>query len=300
MYDGLNSPSIHMPENLSEYSQTVLRYPNAVIWAGGTNIMTREKAYPSRETNIEVVSLAKIEELKKVSRNDRMIELGATVTLDQIVDGNRNIIPKNLKDAILSVGSPLISDRATLGGAIAAYPLTSIPGTLVALGATSELKYVRRKSVKSRWTPVSLLFNESRTGRIALPQQGLITRVRIALQPNDFSYFKASGSYVDEPEDTIFVAFSGEVNQEQVQSPHFSVTFPTHGIVYSKDLDNIFMQLHFPLSGSEFSQLKNIVYTFVNSVTPKISRIQKVRLDSVLEDLISQINARTLVLSSIT
>ena len=93
MYEGLNSPSIHTPANLAEYSQTVLRYPNVQIWAGGTNIMTRPKSYPSRSTDSEIVYLKGIEELKKITRNDRMIEIGATVTLDSILKNHRNYLP---------------------------------------------------------------------------------------------------------------------------------------------------------------------------------------------------------------
>ena len=111
MYEGLNSPSIHTPQNLAEYSQIVLRYPNVKIWAGGTNIMTRPKAYPSRSTDSEIVYLNNIEELKKVSRNDRMIEIGSTVSLDSILKNHRNYIPEVLRDNILAIGSSLITSR---------------------------------------------------------------------------------------------------------------------------------------------------------------------------------------------
>ncbi|MBQ0070462.1 MAG: FAD binding domain-containing protein [Spirochaetales bacterium] len=299
MYEGLNSPSIHTPQNISEYSQTVLRYPNARIWAGGTNIMSQEKAYPSRETNSEIVYLAQIEELKKIARNDRMIEIGSTVTLNELLKNNNGVIPSILKENIIAVGSPLITDRATIGGSIAARDnITTIPGTLITLGATAELRYIRKKTVKSKWIPLSQMLNESKDGRISLPERGLITRIRVSLANYDYSYFKEVGNYVDNPEETVAVAFTATANEGTLTTPHFAVTFPTQGIVYSKDLDNIFMQLHFPLSSNEFNQLKSITYTFIDSVTPNITRLQRARLNSILEELINQINARVLVDSS--
>lgn len=300
MYEGLNSPSIHTPQNLSEYSQTVLRYPNAKIWGGGTNIMTQEKAYPTRETNSEIVYLAQIEELKKIARNDRMIEIGSTITLNELLKNNNGIIPDILRDNILAIGSPLISGRATLGGAIAStHHMTTLPGTLITLGATAEVRYIKKKTVKSKWIPLSLMLNESKDGRITLPQRGLITRVRVSLSNYDYSYFKEVGSFVDAPEDLVAVAFTATANEGTLQNPHFAVTFPTHGIVYSKDLDNIFTQLHFPLSGNEFNQLKGIAFTFIDAIVPNISKIQKVRLTNVLEDLVNMINSRVLVYSSL-
>ena len=295
MYEGLNSPSIHTPVSLSEYSQIALRYPNAKIWAGGTSIMSREKAYPSRETNPEIVCLNNIEELKKVSRNDRMIEVGAMVSLFDILKNHRNFIPPILKENIDALGSPLLTSRATIGGAIATtMPMTTLPGTLITLGANAEVRSFRKKIVKSKWTPLSQLVNALKNGSITLPSRGLITRVRVSLSSTDYYYFKEEGSYVDDVENTVAVAFTASAGQETLLNPHLAITFPLQGIVYSKDLDNILMQLHFPLSGSDFNQFLQIAYTFINAVTPNITKLQKVRLNYILEEMVNSINAKVL------
>ena len=301
MYEGLNSPSIHTPQNLAEYSQIVLRYPNVKIWAGGTNIMTRPKAYPSRSTDSEIVYLNNIEELKKVSRNDRMIEIGSTVSLDSILKNHRNYIPEVLRDNILAIGSSLITSRATLGGAIAARdPMTTLPGTLITLGANAEVRSVRKKTVKSRWVPLSLMLNESKDGMVTLPPRSLITRVRVSLLSSDYSFYREEGNYIDDPENTIALAFTATAGQQDtLVNPHLAITFPTQGIVYSKDLDNILMQLHFPISREEYRQMLQICYTFVNAVTPKITDLQRVRLNNVFEELVDKINTETLAPSTI-
>ena len=295
MYEGLNSPSIHVPTTLSEYSQTAMRYPNAKIWAGGTSIMSREKSYPSRETNPEVVYLDAIEELKKTSRNDRMIEIGAMVPLNAVLKDHRAFIPQILTENIEAIGSPLLTGRATIGGSIATTsPMTTIPGTLITLGANAEVRTLRRKIVKSMWTPISQLVNVLKNGQISLPPRAVITRVRVSLAESDYSYFREVGSYVDDLENTVAVAFTASEGQETLINPHIAITFPMQGIVYSKDLDNILMQLHFPLSGQDFNQFLQITYTFVNSVTPGITRLQKARLNYILEDMTNTINTKVL------
>lgn len=295
MYEGLNSPSIHIPATLSEYSQTVLRYPNAKIWAGGTAIMSKEKNYPSRETNPEVVYLDSIEELKKISRNDRIIEIGSMVSLNSILKDHRIFIPQILTENIEAVGSPLLTGRATIGGAIASSsPMTTLPGTLITLGANAEVRTFKRKIVKSKWTPISQLVNVLKNGQISLPSRAVITRVRVLLASSDYSYFREEGSYVDDIENTVAVAFTASEGQETLINPHIAITFPMQGIVYSKDLDNILMQLHFPLSGQDLSQFLQITYTFVNSVTPGITRLQKARLNYIIEDMMNNINTKVL------
>ncbi len=295
MYEGLNSPSIHIPATLSEYSQTALRYPNAKIWAGGTAIMSRDKNYPSRETNPEVVYLDSIEELKKISRNDRMIEIGSMVSLNSVLKDHRIFIPQILTENIEAIGSPLLTARATIGGAIATVaPLTTLPGTLITLGANAEVRTLRRKIVKSKWTPISQLVNVLKNGQISLPARAVITRVRILLASSDFSYFREEGSYVDDIENTVAVAFTAAEGQETLGNPHIAITFPMQGIVYSKDLDNILTQMHFPIGGQDLSQFLQITYTFVNTVTPGITRLQKARLNYIIEDLMNTINTKVL------
>ena len=82
-------------------------------------------------------------------------------------------------------------------------------------------------------------------------------------------------------------------------NPHLAIPFPTKAIIYSKDLDNILMQQHFPVSEEEFSQLLQIIYTFINSVTQDITSLQKKRLDNVMEDMVNMINSNVLSPSAI-
>ena len=105
MYEGLSSPNIHTPANLSEYASTILHYPSSTLWAGGTFIMTRPEAYPSRTMNAEIIYLGNIEELHRFQRNDRSAEFGAMVTLDGILSTGKAVLPRVLIDNIQTIGS---------------------------------------------------------------------------------------------------------------------------------------------------------------------------------------------------
>ncbi len=299
MFEGLNSPSIHTPPTLQEFSQTIQRYPNAKIWAGGTALMSRDKSYPSRENNPEIICLGEIEDLKKMSRNDRMIEVGAMVPLNEILKSHRSSIPEILRENIEAVGSPLLTGRATLGGAIATnFPLSTLPGTLIVLGANVEMRTINKHSTRSKWTPLPLLVNTLKNAQILLPPNTLITRARVSLQDYDCSYFREEGSYINDTENTVAVAFTAKMGQDNLLSPHIALTFPKQGLLYSKDLDNILMQLHFPLGRDEFKQFLQITYTFINAVM-SITNLQKSRLNYILEDLMNTINTKTLAPNAI-
>ncbi len=299
MFEGLNSPSIHTPPTLQEFSQTIQRYPNAKIWAGGTALMSRDKSYPSRENNPEIICLGEIEDLKKMSRNDRMIEVGAMVPLNEILKSHRSSIPKILRENIEAVGSPLLTGRATLGGAIATNsPLSTLPGTLIVLGANVEMRTINKHSTRSKWTPLPLLVNTLKNAQILLPPNTLITRARVSLQDYDCSYFREEGSYINDTENTVAVAFTAKMGQDNLLSPHIALTFPKQGLLYSKDLDNILMQLNFPLGRDEFKQFLQITYTFINAVM-SITNLQKSRLNYILEDLMNTINTKTLAPNAI-
>ena len=175
---------------MAEYSSIITHYPSSTLWAGGTFIMTRPDAYPSKVMNAEVIYLGEIEELHRFQRNDRFAEFGAMVTLDEVMSAGKAVLPKVLTDNILEIGSRLITRRATIGGAICTKELTtSFPGTLVALDANVEVRMIKKKRLHSRWMQLTRLLD--RTGHIVVPPQGMISRVRIAFSDKNYQNFSS-------------------------------------------------------------------------------------------------------------
>ena len=293
MYEGLSSPNIHTPKSISEYASIVLHYPLSKIWAGGTFIMTRSDAYPSKALNAEIIYLGEMEELHRFQRNDRSAEFGAMVTLDEILNTGKSVLPRVLIDNITSIGSRVITRRATIGGAIATHDFTtSFPGTLIVLDASAEVRFLKKKRLHSRWMQMTRLLDKN--GRITLPQSGMISRVRIAFSEKNFQYFEEIGSFMTDPRNAVSVAFAGTLEQDILINPRIAFTFPDHGICYSRDIDNIFTTLHFPLDDSEFMTLESIIFTFIDSTFQNLSPLQRTRTRGLLRNIIDALNEDSL------
>lgn len=295
MYDALNSPSVHFPKNLGEYTQTLVSHPSCKIWGGGTAIMREPKSYPSRTTNLEIVSLDGIEDLKKSSRNDRMVEFGSVVNLEEIITNTGKVLPRVMSDTIKSIGSQLLTREITLGGSIATIsPLSTLPATLIVLDSSAEIRYIKKKSSRTRWITISQLFNDAKGEKALLPQGALITKVRININQSDFSIFIPSGDYLKESDNYVSLSFSTLISQQQLASPRLALTFPNKGIISSKDLDSLFLQLQFPLYGKNYSQFISIAETFINSSFSGLTKIQKTRVHCLLESLLDSLNEHLL------
>ena len=296
MYEGLSSPNIHTPANLSEYASTILHYPSSTLWAGGTFIMTRPEAYPSRTMNAEIIYLGNIEELHRFQRNDRSAEFGAMVTLDGILSTGKAVLPRVLIDNIQTIGSRLITRRATVGGTISTKDFTtSFPGTLITLDASAEVRFIRKRRLHSRWMPITRLLDKA--GRIVIPQQGMISRVRIAFTDKNCQYFDEVGSFMLDPENSVAAAFTATLDQDILINPKIAFTYPTHGVCYSRDIDSIFSSLRFPLDDAEFSTLEQMIFTFVESSFQDISPLQRTRTSGILRKIVDDLNEKALTIS---
>ena len=296
MYEGLSSPNIHTPHNMAEYSSIITHYPSSTLWAGGTFIMTRPDAYPSKVMNAEVIYLGEIEELHRFQRNDRFAEFGAMVTLDEVMSAGKAVLPKVLTDNIMEIGSKLITRRATIGGAICTKELTtSFPGTLVALDANVEVRIIKKKRLHSRWLQLTRLLD--RNGTIVLPPQSMISRVRIAFTDKNCQFFSQAGSFMLAPEDSVSAAFTASLDQDILINPKIAITYPLHGICYSRDIDSIFSSLRFPLDDDEENTLESMIFTFVESSFPDISPLQKTRTRGIMRSIIDTLNERSLTSS---
>lgn len=293
MYEGLSSPNIYSVKSMPEYSATIQSHPDATLWAGGSFILAQPDSYPSRKNNEDIIYLGEMEELKRTQRNDRLLEFGAMVSLNAIANSNKSALPRLLEDNIISIGSSLITSRATIGGSICTKSTTtSIPGTLIALNANIELKYAKKKRLHSKWLPLSRALDKN--GKISLPPKSLVSRIRIAINNLEIQKFFSIGSLMKDPENSVVVAFASDWNQDSLINPRLVITFPLYGICYSRDIDTIFSSLRFPLDEEEYSSLEAIVFTFIDATFSSISELQRARVQGILDDIVNYLNNKTL------
>ncbi|MDR3170576.1 MAG: FAD binding domain-containing protein [Treponema sp.] len=184
---------IIFPTTFQDLFQFWARTPDAVPFAGGTELLRNQG---KRLLNIpqNILSLDKLEELRRITRTERYLEIGAMVTLNDIIALGK-IVPEVLTQCLEGIGGTQLRNLATIGGNIcnrSRYPDTAVP--LVALDAQYEL----RTATSSRWIAAFRFsaFSEdpslphvADTKRSGPAAQELLTRIRIPLEQWDYALY---------------------------------------------------------------------------------------------------------------
>jgi len=131
----------HEPENMRSALELMSSLKsNAKIIAGGTDILVNMKKGVISPKYL--VSLGKMKELFVLEQRKKGIAIGSHVIISELAESgllwkNFSVIAK----AASVLGSPLIRNRATIGGNIVtARPAADLPPALMAVGAKVELK----------------------------------------------------------------------------------------------------------------------------------------------------------------
>ncbi|MBL8966327.1 MAG: FAD binding domain-containing protein [Spirochaetaceae bacterium] len=167
---------IHAPSSLAEVLEQRRRLPEAAFYAGGTELL-REQAGRFLRLPPEIISLGAVPELRQVALTERFVEIGAAVTLAEILELRENAVPELLAVALRGVATPAIRNLATLGGNLATRSrfMDSWPA-LACLDALAEF----RDASGSHWVNVNRIADAE--GLPAPPAGALLSRVRIPLE----------------------------------------------------------------------------------------------------------------------
>jgi carbon-monoxide dehydrogenase medium subunit len=132
----------HEPSTLEEALQLLHELGgNAKVIAGGTDLLVRMKQKIDKPTH--VISLTRVPGLTEiVPRNGHAVSVGAAASADAISRNellNDRFAPLAL--AAGRLGSPLVRNRATIGGNLVnARPAADLPPACMVLDATAKLK----------------------------------------------------------------------------------------------------------------------------------------------------------------
>ena len=164
--------SVLVPTDLDRALAALDREPDALVLAGGTDVMVAVNAGWLRFDS--VVALRAIDELKQVEVDaDRgLVRIGAGVTYTRLLAGDVVSTVPALAQAARTVGSPQIRNAGTIGGNLAtASPAGDTLPVLVALDARVEVASVAGR----RTVPVQELLTGPK--RTSLRPGELITAV---------------------------------------------------------------------------------------------------------------------------
>jgi len=288
MFESLSSPNIHTPQNLAEYANTITHYPQSSLWAFGSSIMDSENFYPNLNANVEIIYLGLIDELYKFQRNDRAVEFGSMVNLNEMLTSGKSILPQVLIDTLKSIGSFSIRNRISLGGAIANKKFTSaLIGTFYILDTQIELRYLKKKRLHNHFFPISKLVEKN--GELILPDTSLISRIRISINSYNYQYFVT----VDDPclatSNAVSLAFICNLEQISTTNARLAITYPNKGFFSSRDTDMLINNLQLPIEPSAQTEIINKILNQIGAEFV-LNPIQLDRTTKLLSSLMNNLN----------
>jgi carbon-monoxide dehydrogenase medium subunit len=137
----LPSFDFHEPASIDEACEILATYgPKAKLVAGGTDLMVNMKKKILAPEHI--VCLSKIAPMHGIEEKGDQIVIGGRYTVTELtVDPLVEKKISALGSGARALGSPLVRNRATIGGNIgSARPAADLPPSLIAYGATATLQ----------------------------------------------------------------------------------------------------------------------------------------------------------------
>lgn len=190
---------IYYPKDLAETLSIMGAHPGALLYAGGTDIL-REQGDRGLKLPGELICIHRVPELRRAGLTERFLEIGAAVSLAELLELGESALPALLAQAIGGIGTPAVRNLATIGGNLAcrerfmdAWPALSCLDALVEL----------RDRGGATWMNVNRLAGAD--GRPAFPEGGLLTRVRVPIERWDaFALRKVGCRDYPSPDSAVF------------------------------------------------------------------------------------------------
>ncbi|MBN1519971.1 MAG: FAD binding domain-containing protein [Spirochaetales bacterium] len=161
------------PATVQEAVASLKRRPDAILWAGGTLLMSDPSCIPA-DRLVSIVDIGRLPELAGIHRTERYVEVGAAVTLASLLALPKPALLGPLAMAAAAVGTASVRNLATLGGTIACRNrFMSCFAALSCMDAAVELRDPRGV----RWHGIHKLVGPG--NRPAFPEASMLTRVRL-------------------------------------------------------------------------------------------------------------------------
>ena len=238
---------VHFPKDLSEALETLRRRPGILVFAGGTDIL-REQGGRGISLPAELLCVRNIPELRRAGLSERFLEIGAAVTIAEMLELSDAALPPILAEAIGGIATHAVCNLATLGGNLACRErfMDSWPA-LVCLDALVEL----RDQGGATWMNVSRLMDGD--GRPAFPEGGLLTRVRVPLERWDAWALRKVGTKDYPAPETAVFAFAARAEKNILADVR--VVFAGNVALRSQSLESSMTGRSLPLSQREASSI---------------------------------------------
>jgi CO/xanthine dehydrogenase FAD-binding subunit len=197
-----SAAKILYPASLTELFSQWETNKEAILFAQGSSWLQQQtdRLFLLPET---LIVLDGIEELKKINRTERYIEIGAMVTLNRLARLGK-IVPEAVLLALKSTATLLLRNHTTVGSCVCKR---STPEPVIASFVALDAKYELRTAQGSRWVSATQFSGEN--GKSILAGKECFTRIRIPLEIWDYTHcrdFSAKESGDNGNEFAVFLA----------------------------------------------------------------------------------------------
>lgn len=265
--------NVMIPKNIQELQHYLGEYPNAKILAGGTGFLLKqiERTF---SLPLEIISVQYVSELLQISKTERYIDIGASVTLNKIIALGRKNIPEILYLALITIANYPVRNLATLAGNIAMDTdyMTLLP-PLVAIDAKIELK----TATETALVPITKFLQSKNTKTQEInnffPRKNItnsgycITKIRIPLNDWDISYFKRLAGYNS---NALYPnSFALIMSLEKNILSDIRISYGGKYFFRQKELENRLVGHLLPLSLSDIDSMVSIASEYIQEIPEK-------------------------------
>jgi CO/xanthine dehydrogenase FAD-binding subunit len=259
-----NNKTIFLAKNVSEILYQIKNVTGLEIVGGCTSI---------KELPEKTLSVRDVAELKTINHHERYIDFGPAVTLNQILELDKDRIPQILTEAAKSVANHFVRNMATLGGNICASVKTpkeikrSLYAPLLALG--TSLKFRNTENQMSVTVPIAKF-----TG--IQPKQ-LLVNIHVPADDWDVSVYRRSGPTSKLTEESSAFCFLARTDRGVLSSVKIAFAGPI--VFQDSELETKLMGEKLPLTQKIIQKFLEAAQTaFEKSfepTTPNIGRLKE-------------------------
>lgn len=264
--------TIFEPKTFDSLFNIYKRYPDAVIFSGGIETIlqssTRLPVFPKN-----IIHLGKIEELQKMKKTERSLEIGASTKISHLIDKGKNIIPPILLEAIKYINPPNFKNILTLGGMICSKSNRSSLYTVLCI---LDTKVEIRSAGTGRWIDINHLFEG---GIITLKPGEIITRIKIFLKDYDINIHREIDNDYSRYGSAVTFTALVSLQKDNIGSVRFIYSTSGNDVIRSKDIESELTGHNLPLSDRSNSLLLNI---FSEHIDKKFSHLKKYKKSIIL------------------
>lgn len=262
-------PTIYEPKNLNSLLNIIKRHPYSIIFSGGLEtVLSSNTRIPLLPDNI--VYIGKIEELQKMKRSERYLEIGCGTRISHIIDKGKNIIPIILLEALKKITPPNLKNILTIGGLLCSkIERNSVFAVLCILDAALEI----RSAGSSRWINTSQLFNGD---IIDIAPDEILTKIRLFLGDYDINIHREIDNDFSDNGNLITFSAIAKITKGNISLLKFIFSISDQFIIRNKEIEAELTGQNLPVTDKSFAIS---VAHFSDELLKKYSTISPYRQD---------------------